>query len=233
VALGWDYEYPREALLRTNAVMELPDQIGPSMRELVFDHWNADQGLGLITSLWLTARVHYRIDFPRSPFEQVRTKWLARADANRNAWFGYKGLSAAQNLVSSIEGYPWGSPVQDREFKMILPTDATAQEEITLFLEARKHSKEATLLQKRGAGSKIRQQKVELKYLAAARLLRHVSGSNSVSSRLIHDAMVLSQEKFGELLLYPESSWLKALRRVDEILAGFQPEIRILRGRLF
>jgi hypothetical protein len=235
VALCWDYEYTREALLQINPAIELPDQLCPPMNKLVYSHWNADQGLGLITALWLTARVHYRIDFPRLPFEQVRTKWLARAAAERKASGGYKGLSAAQNLVSSIEGFAWGGPVQiqEREFKMTVPTDATAEEMMALVWELLKGSREAALPQKRGAGSKIRRQKLELKYLAAARLLRDLAGPNSISGEFIADAMVLSQEKFGEPLLYPESKWLKALRRVDEILARFQPEIRILRGKLF
>jgi hypothetical protein len=233
VSLAWNYEYPREALLRIDPAIDLPDRIGPSMRDLVAGHWEADQGLCLMTALWLTARVHYEIDFPRSPFGQVRAKWLARAAAERKAWAGNKGLGAAQYLVLQIEGYSWGSPVQVREVKMMLPTDATAQEEITLFLEARKHSKEATLLQKRGAGSKIRQQKVELKYLTAAQLLKDLAGPKSISSKFIADAMVFSQEELGEPLLHPEAKWLKALKRVDEIVARFQPEIHILRGKLF
>jgi hypothetical protein len=224
VALTRNCERVREALLRIDPAIKLPKKGGPKTDRLLFEHFNADQGLGLITAVWLCAR-DYCTDFPSKPFEKVRTQWLARCEAGRKVWDGYKGLSATENLASSIVSYPWGAPVQQQKVEILAPADATNEELITLLLEERK---KAALSQKRGAGSTIRQHKTDLKYLAAARLLRYLAGEEN-ETRFIADAMVLSKEMFGKALLCSEAKWLRAKARVDKAMADFQPEIRILR----
>jgi hypothetical protein len=227
VALSRNCEYVREKLLRIDPAIKLPKKGGPKTDRLLFEHFNADQGLGLITGVWLYVR-DYWTDFPSKPFEEIRTQLLARCEAGRKAWIGYKGLSAAENLASSIAGFPWGAPVQQQKVEILAPADATNEELITLLLEA---PKKVAPSQKRGAGSPIRQHKTDLKYLAAARLLKREAEARGAENetRFVADAMVLSKEKFGKALLCSEAKWLRAKARVDKAMADFDPEIRILR----
>lgn len=106
--------------------------------------------------------------------------------------------------------------------------------------------KMATRLPGTGAGAPIRQQKTDLKYLGAARLLRHLAGSNGMNvegqnsstalkprSSLICDAIVFSEKALGKPLLLPEQKWQQAYRRVEEIVAGYDLANSAVRGVLF
>jgi hypothetical protein len=96
-----------------------------------------------------------------------------------------------------------------------------------------------------GAGAQIRQHKTDLKYLGASRLIRHLGGKHDgidarrnsnitreSRSRVIADAMVLTQERLGVPLLFPEQKWELACRRVEAILAGGY-SVDSVRGVLF
>jgi hypothetical protein len=103
-----------------------------------------------------------------------------------------------------------------------LSSYVTAEEWIPTLLQ-----KMATRLPGTGAGALIRQQKTEtdLNSLGAARLLRHLAGSDGTTrkprSSLIYDAILYSEKALGKPLLLPEQKWQRAYRRVEEIVAGY------------
>jgi hypothetical protein len=95
----------------------------------------------------------------------------------------------------------------------------------------------ATRLPGTGAGALIRQQKTDLKYLGAARLLKNLAGSDGTArkprSSLIYDAILYSEKALGKPLLLPEQKWQRAYRRVEEIVAGYDIANSAVRGVLF
>jgi hypothetical protein len=204
VTLARHYEYAREALLRFDPNIKLSSQPGKLATVWYSMGWlQAGYYFGPIFTIWASS-VLARIDFPRMSFAAACAK--------------LKAQNRSENLLSyAVEEWALPKPLA----KMTSPSPNT------------------------GAGAQIRRHKTDLKCLGAIRLLRHLGGKDDgidaqsrnsgiarkLRSSVVADAMVLSQERLGAPLLFPEQKWELARRRVEATLAGYP--LDSIRGVLF
>jgi hypothetical protein len=220
------YELPRQAVIQAGLVLPLKRHPDPMLDKIV-DHYNWERinKPPLFGPIW-----HLRFhepgpgDFPRSPFKLV----LPKLEDPEEFWRSLK------RFWTRFHGEP------DR-VSIDVPVGLSQEEAIEYF---RKEYIREGAGSKRGAGASVRQDRIILKYLCAARVLDHCSrregfrdsepvrsdrASRLVWSKLVGDATVFTDEIFGEPLLKSEQEWKKAKHFITRLLAHHQPEIEWLR----
>jgi hypothetical protein len=204
------YEYARYALLSLDPEFVFPQSLPPGASP----HLLAAP-LGPILFLGCFCPTN----FPSAPYRYARSHWKFEPDilvslGLCNPFAVPRWTFDPEMMVAMIEGYC--DPLLERTQHCIVPKDATAKqlsEKLLAQLPAQARPK-------RGAGARLRQDKTDLRCLAALKLLSIMSAPEAIK----HTEAVLLERP----LFYTESEWSRAKGRALRNLAPYQTEAEAL-----
>jgi hypothetical protein len=221
------YECAREAILEASLVLPAKLSVRCSLLELADQQSrnecpNRRPNFGPIWNLafrWLPAG-----DFPFTPFRSLVARLPDPERFSRDL----------EDLCRTYHG-------KRSHVEAYVRVGLTKEKAIKSFTEQYK-SKGAS--PPRGAGAPIRSHKTVLKYLRATRILKDLIRAEGLSgqlvvmsprqrrrvwSRLVADAIVLSDEIFGKPLLKTDHEWTRAGQVIEQELGEYRAEIEFLR----
>jgi hypothetical protein len=200
VSLCRFYEHARYALLSTAAD---PLIIFPSIFPAgAFPHLHAAKQI-LGPTFCLVCFLPAKVKFPQMPYRQARK--LLPGDPQT--------LSAIIEEFCAAE-----TPTYEKlEFYVLAGAFEKARELVAQLNELK--AKPPSPLPKRGAGARIRQERTDLKYLGATKLLRCMTAP---------EAERHTEEALGKPLFGNESEWSRAKARAQRTLAPYRAEAALL-----
>src|SRR5262249_34932512 len=150
--------------------------------------------------------------------------------------------------LADPDRFAWHLEYEWREYHnlpvvgIIVPKGLSREEATKYFLE--QYAREDGISPRRGAGALTRQYKTILKYLAATRLLKHLSAQFAFTNdgstpranghfrlgTIITEAKLLTAEVLGKPLLNSDQEWIRAQSVIHGVMAEYQREIDWLRA---